>query len=87
MICIEKIQKRLKPLEFLGLSLFEMYDPDWVRTSDPHPVKVVLSQLSYGIRIICSWTIFNIKGKSVKVKVNFVIGSFNYLVICSDLLD
>ena len=36
----------------MGLSLLEKYDPDWVRTSDPHPVKVVLSQLSYGIKYV-----------------------------------
>ncbi len=47
-------QKRLKPLTLLGLSLLEKYDPDWVRTSDPHPVKVVLSQLSYGIKYVKS---------------------------------
>ena len=27
-------------------------DPDWARTSDLHPVKVALSQLSYGIEWI-----------------------------------
>ncbi|WP_187393432.1 hypothetical protein [Bacillus sp. E214] len=34
-----KIEKRLKPLIPLGLSLLVKCDPDWVRTSDPHPVK------------------------------------------------
>ena len=45
-------RKKLKPFIQLGLSLLKRYDPDWVRTSDPHPVKVVLSQLSYGIKYV-----------------------------------
>ncbi|CEE01217.1 hypothetical protein BT1A1_1387 [Caldibacillus thermoamylovorans] len=43
-------------------------DPDWVRTSDPHPVKVVLSQLSYGIIIFLSITLNNIMETNKKVK-------------------
>jgi hypothetical protein len=26
-------------------------DSDWVRTSDPHPVKMVLSRLSYRVTV------------------------------------
>lgn len=43
-----------KPLISQGFQLLMYGDPDWVRTSDPHPVKMVLSQLSYRIvRYVC----------------------------------
>jgi hypothetical protein len=41
--------KQEKPLIPQGFQLRMYGDPDWVRTSDPHPVKMVLSQLSYRI--------------------------------------
>jgi hypothetical protein len=36
----------------LAIQGFSFDDSDWARTSDLHPVKVALSQLSYGI-IFC----------------------------------
>ena len=42
-------EKRLKPLIHLGLSLLKKYDSGGARTHDLYPVKVALSQLSYGI--------------------------------------
>ncbi|MDF2684106.1 MAG: hypothetical protein K0R47_5296, partial [Brevibacillus sp.] len=42
-VCIKKA------LDYQGLFTCCYGDPDWVRTSDPHPVKMVLSQLSYRI--------------------------------------
>lgn len=38
-----------KTLDYQGFQHSLYGDPDWVRTSDPHPVKMVLSQLSYRI--------------------------------------
>lgn len=38
-----------KTLDYQGFQRLYYGDPDWVRTSDPHPVKMVLSQLSYRI--------------------------------------
>jgi hypothetical protein len=38
------VKKHLKTLD-----MNESNDPDWVRTSDLHPVKVALSLLSYRI--------------------------------------
>jgi hypothetical protein len=38
-----------KTLDNQGFQQLFYGDPDWVRTSDPHPVKMVLSQLSYRI--------------------------------------
>jgi hypothetical protein len=35
----------------MDFKLLPSSDSDWARTSDPHPVKVVLSLLSYGIMI------------------------------------
>lgn len=46
------LKENKKPLLCKGLS----YDSDWARTSDLYPVKVALSQLSYGIMIcMCCW--------------------------------
>lgn len=46
------LKQSKKPLLRKGLS----YDSDWARTSDLYPVKVALSQLSYGIMIcMCCW--------------------------------
>lgn len=52
--------KKPETLVAKGLQASLSDDPDWVRTSDPHPVKVVLSQLSYGIIIFLSITFNNI---------------------------
>jgi hypothetical protein len=41
--------KTKKPLLCKSFERSLYGDPDWVRTSDPHPVKMVLSQLSYRI--------------------------------------
>ena len=41
--------KKPHPLDTQGLAASIKDDSDWVRTSDLYPVKVALSQLSYGI--------------------------------------
>lgn len=52
--------KSKKPLLRKGLS----YDSDWARTSDLYPVKVALSQLSYGITICkCFWVYYCLSDK------------------------
>jgi hypothetical protein len=41
--------KKAEILDLQGLQASHFDDSDWARTSDLHPVKVALSQLSYGI--------------------------------------
>jgi hypothetical protein len=36
-----------KPLISQGFSRLMYGDPDWVRTSDPHPVKMILNDSLY----------------------------------------
>jgi hypothetical protein len=45
--------KKLATLDTQGLQASQFDDSDWARTSDLHPVKVALSQLSYGIMLFC----------------------------------
>lgn len=54
------LKQSKKPLLRKGLS----YDSDWARTSDLYPVKVALSQLSYGIMIcMCCWVCYCLSDK------------------------
>lgn len=53
--------KKQKTLIYQGFQLVMYGDPDWVRTSDPHPVKMVLSQLSYRIIVYCPINYLTIK--------------------------
>jgi hypothetical protein len=50
---VYKKSKKLETLDTQGLQASRSDDSDWARTSDLHPVKVALSQLSYGIMLFC----------------------------------
>ncbi len=44
-------EKARNPSWYKGLRAFYLYDLNRVRTCDPYPVKIVLSQLSYQIML------------------------------------
>ena len=48
-----RLEAKQKTLMYQGFQAIMYGDPDWVRTSDPHPVKMVLSLLSYRVILFC----------------------------------
>jgi hypothetical protein len=51
--------KKLETLDTQGFQATHFSDSDWARTSDLHPVKVALSQMSYGIMLIYRYSYHN----------------------------
>src|SRR5699024_491625 len=66
-----KTKKRFIPMG----QAFRCSDSDWARTNDLYPVKVALSQLSYGIILI--GTNINISNCIYKVKLTMTISTLN----------